>query len=135
MKEKKTQQLRVRLTDTLVNELNQHISSTGGFNSISDFVRQSVIEKIGRNNQLYPTKSTKPNKLISLYRNQEFSDENFAHRTTQDIDVPVNNEVKKRIYRIYDLISPLHSSNSTSYELTERIFEDFTIEFEGYESK
>ena len=135
MKEKKTQQLRVRLTDSLVNELNQHINSTGEFNSISDFVRQSVIEKIGRNNVLYSTRSTKRNKLISLYRNQEISDENYSHRTSRDIDVYVNNEDKKRIYRIYDLFSPLNSTNSTLHELTERIFQDFTIDFEGYESK
>jgi hypothetical protein len=47
----------------------------------------------------------------------------------------VNNEDKKRIYRIYDLFSPLNSTNSTLHELTERIFQDFTIDFEGYESK
>jgi hypothetical protein len=135
MKEKKTQQLRVRLTDTLVNELNQHINSTEGFSSISEFVRQSVIEKIGRDQRPCSNKGSKCNKLISLYRNQEFSDENYSHRTSWDIDVSVNNEDKKRLYRIYDLISPLHSSNSTSYELTERIFQDFTIDFEGYESK
>jgi Arc/MetJ-type ribon-helix-helix transcriptional regulator len=135
MKEKKTQQLRVRLTDSLVNELNQHINRTGEFNSISDFVRQSVIEKIGRDQRPCSNKGSKRNKLISLYRNQEFSDENYSHRTSRDIDVYVNNEDKKRIYRIYDLFSPLNSTNSTLHELTERIFQDFTIDFEGYESK
>jgi len=135
MKEKKTQQLRVRLTDSLVNELNQHINSTGEFNSISDFVRQSVIEKIGRNNVLYSTRSTKRNKLISLYRNQEISGENYSNRTSRDIDVYVNNEDKKRIVRIYDLISPLYSINRTSFDLTEQIFKVFNVEFVGYESK
>ena len=135
MKEKKTQQLRVRLTDSLVNQLNQHINSTEGFNSISDFVRQSVIEKIGRENQQCSTRNTKRNKLISLYRNQEFSDENYSHRTSRDIDVYVNNEDKKRTFRIYDLISPLYCTNRTSFDLTEQIFKDFNVEFMGYESK
>jgi hypothetical protein len=62
-------------------------------------------------------------------------DEKSTHKTSRDIDVPVNNQDKKRIYRIYDLISPLNSTNSTLHELTERIFQDFTIDFEGYESK
>ena len=66
--------------------------------------------------------------------NQEKFNSSVTPNNHEGMEVFLNMEEKKSIYRIYDLISPITHSEKHILDITEKVFSEYKIHCKGYES-
>ena len=66
--------------------------------------------------------------------NQQKDDNSVTPNNHESMEVFVNMEDKKRIFRIYDLIPPVTHSEKQTFDISEKVFSGFHVQHEGLES-
>ena len=66
--------------------------------------------------------------------NQQKDDNSVTPNNHESMEVFINMEDKKRIFRIYDFIPPITHSEKQTFDISEKVFSGFHVQHEGLES-
>jgi len=123
MKQKKTHQLRIRITESQLSSIVQYIvDHPNEFKNQSDLIRESIKSRISRTKDI-------------RYRYQENQGDFVPQLDKKGINPFERFKKNSDFIRIYELMSPVFQTNKDVYLIAEKVFEVFNSVLDEYEEK